>query len=63
LIVNPGSVGQPRDEDPRAAYAVLHRPGNEIDLHRVRYSISDVAHRIAEVGLPRETGDRLSQGK
>jgi putative phosphoesterase len=62
LVVNPGSVGQPRDEDPRAAYTVYDTAGDDMSLHRVRYPVDHVAHRIAELGLPRRTGDRLHDG-
>jgi putative phosphoesterase len=62
-VVNPGAVGQPRDDNPRAAYAVYDSTADEVSLQRVRYPVDDVAHRIAEVGLPRQTGDRLHEGR
>ena len=61
LIVNPGSVGQPRDHDSRAAFAVWDRLRNSIFLHRVSYSVQPVAeslHRLGFVNL----AERLLQG-
>lgn len=52
LLVNPGSVGQPRDSDPRAAYAVIDTEANTVSLHRVRYSIEEVARKIRETSIP-----------
>ncbi|WP_255197683.1 metallophosphoesterase family protein [Halorarius litoreus] len=62
LIVNPGSVGQPRDNDPRAAYAVLDTDTNEVELRRVEYDIDRVITRVEELGLPTRTGTRLLSG-
>lgn len=62
LIVNPGSVGQPRDGDERAAYAVLHTADNDVELRRVDYDIDRVISRVEECGLPRKTGTRLLDG-
>lgn len=62
LVVNPGSVGQPRDGDPEAAYAVLDTDGNDVDLHRVRYDIDRVIDAVEEAGLPDRTGARLLDG-
>lgn len=63
LIVNPGSVGQPRDDDPRAAYAVLDTDCDEVELRRVHYDIDRVYHEIIVKGLPEETGERLFNGR
>jgi len=63
LIVNPGSVGQPRDGDPEAAYAVLDTVTNTVDLRRTAYDIDRVKHKIALDGLPSRTGERLFRGK
>jgi putative phosphoesterase len=62
LVVNPGSVGQPRDGDSRAAYAVLDTDGPAVDLRRVAYDIDRVIERIKTVGLPERTGVRLRDG-
>lgn len=62
LIVNPGSVGQPRDRDKRAAYAVLDTVADEVDLRRVEYDINRVISRVEECRLPTQTGTRLLSG-
>lgn len=62
VLVNPGSVGQPRDEDPRAAYAVLDTDTVTVDLHRVTYDIDRVINKVEEVGLPQRIGTRLLDG-
>ena len=59
LIVNPGSVGQPRDGDKRAAYAVLDTTASEVELRRVEYDINQVISRVEVCGLPTKTGTRL----
>ncbi len=64
LVCNPGSVGQPRDGDPRAAYAVLDTEADPVsaDLHRVEYDIERVQAAIREAGLPERTAERLAEG-
>ena len=63
LILNPGGVGQPRDRDPRASYAVLTLDGEiEARVERVEYDIEDAARKIAQAGLPSELGTRLYFG-
>jgi len=61
-LVNVGSVGQPRDEDPRAAYAVYDSDEGRVRIHRVAYDIEREAHRIRSVGLPEMLADRLFLG-
>lgn len=63
VIVNPGSVGQPRDGDSRAAYAILNTETLKIELNRIKYPIYKVQEKIKEVGLPEEIGKRLNKGK
>lgn len=64
-VVNPGSVGQPRDGDPRAAYAVLDIDAREVavTLHRVAYDVEAVREAVAAAGLPERTGNRLIRGE
>jgi len=59
IIVNPGSVGQPRDGNPHAAYSILDTTSNEISLQRVPYNIDRTYHEIIVEGLPEQTGKRL----
>jgi diadenosine tetraphosphatase ApaH/serine/threonine PP2A family protein phosphatase len=61
-MLNPGSVGQPRDGDPRAAYAVLDTNEGTATFHRVVYRIDEAQRRIRARGLPEMFADRLSLG-
>lgn len=63
IIVNPGSVGQPRDGDPRAAYAVLDLDALEVETRRVAYDVERVQQAVAEAGLPEKIGTRLARGE
>lgn len=62
-IVNPGSVGQPRDGDLRAAYAVFDIQTQELGLRRASYDIENVVEKIREERLPIELGERLRDGR
>jgi diadenosine tetraphosphatase ApaH/serine/threonine PP2A family protein phosphatase len=59
VVLNPGSVGQPRDGDPRAAYAVIE--GDKIELKRVAYPIDDTVARIADSPLPAKAKEILAE--
>ncbi len=61
-ILNPGSVGQPRDRDPRAAYAIFHPDLKLWEPHRVAYDIKSVQMRILAAGLPPRHAERLAAG-
>ncbi len=61
-LVNVGSVGQPRDEDPRAAYAIYDSETQRVDMFRVDYDIEREADRIVRAGLPKMLADRLFLG-
>jgi diadenosine tetraphosphatase ApaH/serine/threonine PP2A family protein phosphatase len=63
LIVNVGSVGQPRDGDPRAAYAVLDLDAGTVRIKRVPYEVEETRGKILASGLPRFLGDRLLKGR
>jgi diadenosine tetraphosphatase ApaH/serine/threonine PP2A family protein phosphatase len=63
MVINPGSVGQPRDGDPRAAYGIYDDEFRKITLHRVPYDISATQRAMADVGLPEPLISRLSQGR
>jgi predicted phosphodiesterase len=62
-LVNPGSVGQPRDHDRRAAFAVYDNEENEILFYRVPYDIPGAQERILQAGLPRGLAMRLEDGR
>ncbi|MDZ4159165.1 MAG: metallophosphoesterase family protein [Anaerolineaceae bacterium] len=61
-IINPGSVGQPRDKDPRAAYAIYYTEEHRWEPRRVNYDIHAVQERIYKAGLPPLHASRLAQG-
>ena len=63
LVINPGSVGQPRDGDPRAAYAIYDDEARNVALRRVHYNISATQRAMAEAGLPDPLITRLSAGR
>ena len=62
LIANPGSVGQPRDRDPRAAYAIYDTTARTWEPRRVTYNVAEVQQRIREAGLPEKHALRLADG-
>jgi len=62
-LLNPGSVGQPRDGDPRAAWLELDTEAWKATYHRVTYDIDVAAEAIREAGLPELLADRLYVGQ
>jgi len=62
LILNPGSVGQPRDRDPRAAYAIYDTQAKTWEPRRALYNIPEVQQRIRDAGLPEKHAARLAEG-
>ncbi|MDH3891361.1 MAG: metallophosphatase family protein [candidate division Zixibacteria bacterium] len=61
-LVNVGSVGQPRDNDPRASYVVFDSEELDIEFHRVEYDIEAAQHKMSEANLPSTLISRLSAG-
>jgi diadenosine tetraphosphatase ApaH/serine/threonine PP2A family protein phosphatase len=61
-LVNPGSVGQPRNRDPRAQYAIYDLDAGLVSFRKVSYDISAAQKRILEAQLPPALAARLSQG-
>jgi predicted phosphodiesterase len=61
-IINPGSVGQPRDRDPRAAYAIFDTDDHRWEYHRVAYDIGAVQSRMMALNLPDRHIQRLAAG-
>jgi diadenosine tetraphosphatase ApaH/serine/threonine PP2A family protein phosphatase len=61
-VVNVGSVGQPRDRDPRACYAIWDRDARVVTVRRVPYDHAAAARKILAAGLPRALADRLASG-
>jgi predicted phosphodiesterase len=62
IILNPGSVGQPRDRNPLAAYAIYDPHAETWEPRRVEYDIESVQKRIRAAGLPEKHAARLSDG-
>lgn len=63
FLVNDGSVGQPRDGDPRAACAIFDADNQTVEIHRLPYDIRLTQQKILQAGLPRILASRLSEGE
>jgi len=61
-ILNPGSVGQPRDHDPRASYVIYDSQRGVFEFRRVRYDIAATQRKITEYGLSPKLAERLARG-
>ena len=62
MIINPGSVGQPRDYDPRAAYGIYHTNLRRFEFKRVEYDIAAVQKKIFDNKMPARQAERLAGG-
>jgi predicted phosphodiesterase len=62
-LVNPGSVGQPRDGDPRAAYAIVDTRSRYVDLFRLEYPVEQAQAKVMNAGLPEMLAKRLGVGR
>ena len=62
-IINVGSVGQPRDGNPKAAYCIYDTEKKEINIKRVDYNVEAARKKVIEADLPRFLGDRLLVGQ
>jgi diadenosine tetraphosphatase ApaH/serine/threonine PP2A family protein phosphatase len=62
-LVNPGSVGQPRDGDPRAAYAIVDEDRRRVELYRLPYAVGAAQAKIIAAGLPEVLAQRLGLGR
>jgi predicted phosphodiesterase len=62
-LLNPGSVGQPRDGDPRAAYLLLDLDARRAEFRRVEYDIAETQRQMAETGTPPGLAARLARGQ
>jgi diadenosine tetraphosphatase ApaH/serine/threonine PP2A family protein phosphatase len=63
LFVNPGSVGQPRDGDSRASFAIWDEERGRMEFYRVEYDINRTQARMRDVQLPTYLIDRLAHGR
>jgi diadenosine tetraphosphatase ApaH/serine/threonine PP2A family protein phosphatase len=62
-LMNPGSVGQPRDGDPRAAYAIVDTDTRAVELFRLSYAVEETQGKIVKAGLPDVLAQRLAVGR
>lgn len=63
FVANPGSTGQPRDGDPRAAYGIVDTGARTLMLRRVEYDIATTQRKIRDAGLPEFLAARLATGR
>lgn len=63
VLINPGSIGQPRDGDPRAAYAIVDLATRTVEVHRVEYDIGAAQAAILAAGFPERFATRLEEGR
>ena len=63
VLLNPGSVGQPRDGDPRAAYLVLDLEDGTASFHRVEYDVERTQAEMRAASLPETLAARLTNGE
>jgi predicted phosphodiesterase len=62
-FINPGSIGQPRDRDWRAAYCILHTDRLVVEERRVKYDLAAAQRKVREAGLSDRLADRLAAGR
>jgi len=62
FFLNPGSVGQPRDGNPKASFAIFYTEKNEVKIKRTSYNIDEVYEAVIRHGLPEFLGLRLFRG-
>jgi diadenosine tetraphosphatase ApaH/serine/threonine PP2A family protein phosphatase len=62
-LVNPGSVGQPRDGNPLASFAIFDSDSRVVTIHRIQYRLEETQEKIKRAGLPQPLADRLAIGR
>jgi predicted phosphodiesterase len=62
-LINPGSIGQPRDGNPLASFAFYDTRTRMVTIHRIAYHVETAQEKIVKAGLPRPLADRLSIGR
>jgi diadenosine tetraphosphatase ApaH/serine/threonine PP2A family protein phosphatase len=62
-LINPGSAGQPRDDDPRAAFGVFDTERSVMEFYRVPYDVKTAQDKILEAQLPPRLAQRLATGR
>lgn len=61
-LLNVGSIGQPRDRDPRAAFGIYDHEAGTVEFRRVDYDVATAQSKIQKAGLPAFLAERLSRG-
>ncbi len=61
--MNPGAVGQPRDGDPRAGYAIVDTDDQHVEMIRLPYPVEEAQAKIIKAGLPEVLAQRLAVGR
>ncbi len=61
-LINPGSVGQPRDNSPMASYMIYDEDRRHVDFHHVMYAVKRAADKVIKAGLPKSLAERLFRG-
>lgn len=62
-LINPGSIGQPRDGNPLASFAIYDSDSRTVSIHRIQYRIAETQQKILKAGLPKPLADRLGIGR
>jgi predicted phosphodiesterase len=62
-LINPGSIGQPRDGNPLASFAIYDSASRVVTIHRIAYRVEETQGKILKAGLPRPLADRLALGR
>jgi len=62
-LINPGSVGQPRDGNPLTSFAIFDSDSGTVTFHRLTYQVARTQRKILKAGLPRPLADRLAIGR
>jgi diadenosine tetraphosphatase ApaH/serine/threonine PP2A family protein phosphatase len=62
-FINVGSVGQPRDGDPRSSYVIYTPKRKDLEFRRVAYDVEAAAEKVVEAGLPERLAERLRRGR
>ncbi len=62
-LINPGSIGQPRDGSPLASYAIYDSDSKVVTINRMQYRVAQTQEKILKAGLPRPLADRLGLGR
>jgi predicted phosphodiesterase len=62
-LINPGSIGQPRDGNPLASFAIYDSAAPAVTIYRIAYRVAEAQNKILKAGLPRPLADRLALGR